>query len=450
MSEMEKYVDRLVRKYSAVPMETFVLMHRTLGTAVSVLDHVEMVDFAALTFTAYGVFADHRDYDDLIRPFERQLELAKVKPQDFVYKLHDFYQKMSVKIKKNYDFLRLYEILAFAMDRAFATPLHQQSEQNVHIYCAYMDLLMQFTDYLHPDWKNVNELIVGIKVDGTTLITQDEPIPNLDVAAIEMKKAARAGKNIKDIKNKYGISGDIVELVNKLREYDNNVIAMVPWINEYTYDLLPERLMEVRIKEKVDFGCSFEINKERFNRRRRTLPTNGAKIRVKGNDKIEELYMKELFHADAIYLLCRVRMPFGDLLIRFNSKTGDFFSPLIGSDSGLAIKMHRYIEKVVLWAYGKQVLDDIAVEWGDCFEGEVVERQSIGGKLHAVYGKHEGELEDRTINGYVRKLPTGHHACEEAKERAELLGYELDSDETYVQSFIRSTWVVRKKECYVP
>ena len=445
MGELEKYSERLFRKYPTLPLETFVLMHRTLGTAMSVLDHVSLVDFASLSFTAYGIFADHRDYDDIIRPFERQLELAKVKPQEFIYKLHDFYQKLSTRIKKNYDFLRFYEILAFAIDRTFAVPLHKQNEETVHIYSAYMDLLMQMADYLHPDMKNQNELIVGIKVDGTTLITGEEPIPNLDISLVDMKRAQLAGRNVKKVEEKYGIKGDISEQVQKLRNYDNNILAMVPWINEYTYDLLPERIMEARLAIR-DYESTFEIEKERFRRRRRTLPANGVKIRIKGNGKIEELYMKELFHSDAIYLLCRVRTPDGDLLTRFNTMTGEFFSLLMGVNSEYTNRIHSYIEKAVLWAYAKQVLDDVSEEWSDCFEGEVVERESIGGKLHAVYGRKDGELEDRTINGYVRRLPSGQHASDEAKERAELLGYELNENETYVQSFIRSTWVVKKKE----
>lgn len=45
--------------------------------------------------------------------------------------------------------------------------------------------------------------------------------------------------------------------------------------------------------------------------------------------------------------------------------------------------------------------------------------------------------EQRSINGYIRKLPKGSNASEQATNYAKQLGIELEQDETYVKPFIK-------------
>lgn len=72
-----------------------------------------------------------------------------------------------------------------------------------------------------------------------------------------------------------------------------------------------------------------------------------------------------------------------------------------------------------------------------------------GGKLRDTY--HRGPIADRdpdlyghkekAIAGFVRKLPEGAIASDDAKRVAEQYGFELAADETYVRPFIKQVFV---------
>ena len=54
-----------------------------------------------------------------------------------------------------------------------------------------------------------------------------------------------------------------------------------------------------------------------FAKRRRTLPSNGVCVKLAGHPVIEEIYMKELYHAESIHMIARLRLKAGDYLVRF-------------------------------------------------------------------------------------------------------------------------------------
>ena len=147
-------------------------------------------------------------------------------------------------------------------------------------------------------------------------------------------------------------------------------------------------------------------------------------------------------------MIARVRMKAGDYSVRFNTSTGACLSTFLDATNANVARLHQLLEASTLWVYGSYVLDDDLGKWEDYFDGRIVEKEAIGGKLRAVYGskktdKDNLEQNDRTINGFVRKLPAGQKASDEARDRAEKLGFALADGETYVQSFIRSSWVIK-------
>jgi len=447
--EKVEYLERFYKRYKATP----ILMRRAVGTAFSIIDHLQHVDFADLTFTAFAVCAGNR-YQELVRPFEQQIELAKVKEEYFVEHLHDFYLQMARKIRK--DPIPYFELLAFMHDRVFAIPIIDRDKTEFHVYCAYMNLVVQMGDYIHPNQNDYNEHIVGIKTDGK-LICRQEPLPDLDIATYDYER--QIFKNSSDFLaairrtfSRYGYSISSEAELQKhnmvLRTYDNNILMMIPWINEYTYDLLPERLPDPNCLMPKSIKMDYHPDKKRLAQRRRTLPSNGVSIKVDGNSLIEEIYMKELYHAEAIYMIARVRMKAGDYSVRFNTSTGACLSTFLDATNANVARLHQLLEAATLWVYGSYVLDDDLGKWEDYFDGRIVEKEAIGGKLRAVYGskktdKDNLEQNDRTINGFVRKLPAGQKASDEARNRAEKLGFALADGETYVQSFIRSSWVIK-------
>lgn len=78
---------------------------------------------------------------------------------------------------------------------------------------------------------------------------------------------------------------------------------------------------------------------------------------------------------------------------------------------------------------------------------------SIDGKLRVptetkhirtVAGDDRYETKVKRISGYIRKLPDGQKASEQAVTLAQSLGYDLAENETYVQPFEQSNWIIRK------
>ena len=59
------------------------------------------------------------------------------------------------------------------------------------------------------------------------------------------------------------------------------------------------------------------------------------------------------------------------------------------------------------------------------------------------YGYYEAA--EVTIQGYIRKLPAGQKASEEARTLAENLGYGLEPNETYVRPFIRQVFPLKER-----
>ena len=78
---------------------------------------------------------------------------------------------------------------------------------------------------------------------------------------------------------------------------------------------------------------------------------------------------------------------------------------------------------------------------------------SQGERLRNVYdrvpttlNKENLEVGEASIQGYIRKLPAGHKASEEARELAESLGYDLEANETYVRPFIKQVFRLKEKD----
>lgn len=64
--------------------------------------------------------------------------------------------------------------------------------------------------------------------------------------------------------------------------------------------------------------------------------------------------------------------------------------------------------------------------------------------IRTIAGDDRYETEVKHISGYIRKLPDGQKASERAVTLAQSLGYDLADNETYVQPFERSSWIIRK------
>ena len=168
-------------------------------------------------------------------------------------------------------------------------------------------------------------------------------------------------------------------------------------------------------------------------RRKRTLPTNGVRVTFSGTEIISELLLKEILYDNSIYMLYRISTANGDLCGVYETK--DCFCYSIFQTSIEHDYLAAGVESLVLFCYASQVLggkyslseinrfisvDKCAQLTASCY--------GQGGRLRNVYDgvqpKREGDYVagEASIQGYIRKLPAGQKASQEARELAESLG----------------------------
>ena len=200
-----------------------------------------------------------------------------------------------------------------------------------------------------------------------------------------------------------------------------------------------------------------ETLKVDLKRRKRTLPTNGVRVTFSGTEIISELLLKEILYDNSIYMLYRISTANGDLCGVYETK--DCFCYSIFQTSIEHDYLAAGVESLVLFCYASQVLggkyslseinrfisvDKCAQLTASCY--------GQGGRLRNVYDgvqpKREGDYVagEASIQGYIRKLPAGQKASQEARELAESLEYDLESNETYVRPFIRQVFRLKERK----
>ena len=247
-----KYLKRVQKRISGKPLEVQLIMDRTFGTATWVLQLIENVPFQKLTAGAYAISAA-LPQKALTRQIEGQLELAGANEEKFVLGLHAFYNNLSALIKKNH---MEHEFCAFAgqlMRLQYESSLSMEKD----IRTAYVNLMMQTLEYLRPDKFDLECCVYGVSTAGEWL-TGPCPFPYSDRPANELNQKIFGGWRPRDlfeqeqvVKNlyaKYGMNirslDDISTLEQVQRIHINSLAAMLPLINEYTFDIVPEKTFD--------------------------------------------------------------------------------------------------------------------------------------------------------------------------------------------------------------
>ena len=243
---------------------------------------------------------------------------------------------------------------------------------------------------------------------------------------------------------------------------------MLPYINEYTYDIMPQHQFTCNVKSLMLCDTKLDVAKLReklHTSRRRTLASNG--ITVVFNDPstfLRSLLLKEMVVDDEVILLYRLSInEIGDIVGYYNTNLDYLCSPTEVNANHPASK---YIDALVLYFYAVAVLDDD--EYTDektpsYFTNFIYPLEAISygrsGHIAITYPplmsteektgpRHDStkyEEKERSINGYIRKLPAGQVASDEARAKAKKMGYDLKTDETYVSPFMRHTFYLKDK-----
>lgn len=155
-------------------------------------------------------------------------------------------------------------------------------------------------------------------------------------------------------------------------------------------------------------------------------------------------------------MLCKFFTLYGDITVRYNTKSGSFFSTFDHQ-----FDFHLNLKRIALWIYASYVCPtEKIIPTEEAYHGFTDDKHaevsfsSIGGKLRATLSSKTNSHLDLdkymqksiSIAGYIRKLPDGQKASEDKIALATSLGLSLADDETYVEPFIRQSWVLKIKQ----
>lgn len=465
---MNRYLKKYVKKMDSKDIDTRSIMAGTYNTACQVLDRIRDVPTHEVIMSVF-VYCRDEKYRFISKEFESCIELACIAPDAFAEKLHSFYNNIAAKMKKPGMLQAFAEFMGIFMRLRYTKSTHHV---NPNVILAYTDLILQTFDYLRKPKLDTSELVVGISLDDDPLMIKDKYqyfcLAGLDYIASFCLHGKPLNESV--LYQRYGFENvnsqeDFAALGRENRIFQNIRGALMPYINEYTFDILPVNHHNGDISELIlcETDLIVEEIMDKLTLRRRTLPTNG--VLVKFDDPTEyfkTMLLKEVAREDTVILLWKVETSLGDFSGYYDTADKFFYSPFIESGN---TQFKNFMSSLILYFYAAAVLDDEGcsdADSGQHFKNLVF---SISGKSYGMAGKlkntyrddedkaHTGprkgsdkyDTRDRAINGYVRKLPAGQVASEAAIEKAKKMGYDLKPDETYVSCFVKSVFYRKDK-----
>ena len=498
-AERDYYLRWLMKKAKNCSGPQIILQKRTLNTAAVIRIAVRNIPFNKLSATLY-FFCRDMEYTQLARRFESQIELASIDPEKFTKGLHKFYNETAKMLEREGMFHIFAEFLSNGILHYDGMKRLEMDEESIAVQDSYMSLLMQQADYLRPNKFDLDVRVCGQTTTGE-IMTAPDFLPYADVAADEaLDKLNEVGESANaQLLDRYlceafkkrgmNVSGlkEYEYLNERDRSFATQMYALMPYINEYSYDLVPGTkdtfLLLVPTFLTIAFGERYQMDEleAMLKKRVRTLPANGQTFEFKylngTRGAFYEGLFKEIYYNDSIVLLYKVLTAAGEITGLYNTKTGLFFSPLcIGQKkvSDEAARLKRFIlflyaslvtrqgdeMRANMYSYLQLYIPDEIDEPRD-FTHKNYEfiAYGIGGKLRNVYhpdkdgeyrptgpraGNEAYEATPTSIQGFIRRVADGRKPSQEAIDRAAQLGFDLGPDETYVQPFIRNSW--KKKQ----
>lgn len=493
--EMNRYVDK---KYSNKGVSIWVLHRRVISTAIQCVAEATDTELdASDVFTFLYHFSECVEGDSrlILKSITGQVELAFSDPYKFAKSLYRFLSNFGDDIKQNSQYEAFFMAFSYAQEHAkHGILVDEVPTVMIPVTNIIINLFFETLEFLRPNKYNINQIVVGLSTDGK-ILTMRDPYPMSDVPLYHIEKIASTKKfrNQQEFRSlihqeylKYGYTDIFNELDINALQGENNflnnmVFSLVQYTNEYTTDMLPEFPFHFPASTTYwhypIFSGSDEDVAHLFDttqhKRKRTLPANGAVVRFQDkNSLFSSVHIKETYNNDSIILLYKISSEEGgDISGYYNTKTGMFWSPFYNATlyvdgKGMEAKdFEKVVRNLVLWVYAAFACNDPNIlptqdmfqKEFHCYDKEAptVSFYGIGGKPRKQYKVNDGlekpvvfdrdrdkyEESERPINGFVRRLPDGKKASEKAKLLAEMLGFELSENETYVQPFIRRQWL---------
>lgn len=450
---------KLNKKYWHRGIAIYTLHRRVFNTAVSVLEIIEKVSFESLSLNLYFLIED-KGFSELAESYKRTIEIAKMQPEKFIVQLYEFFLKQANIIKKQNLYSQFFEFVSLLLGLCNVS----NGSDEFKVYNAYLNLLLEQTEFLRGNKFEINKIVAGIDTRGQ-IIEVDDPYPNLDVAAYELEQNFSLTA-IERVFGKWGYQAKNLEEVDLYRYssqvYTNNTVYLIPYINEFTADIIPSKPVNsdyMRYSERIPHirkRCNFTSC---LSEKRRTLPSNGIRITF-CNSFFKSLLLKEVYKNGSIIVLYKIDSEADEFSGTYDTVNNTFYSVFGHSAGDEMLKTDHVIKNLVLWAYTSYVTGELVSinteNYTTVFKEDkevTVSFIQMGGKLKVpatglpkrlIAYQNGYDSSVKHISGYIRKLPDGQKASDKAVKMAEALGYKLNSNETYVLPFERTTWIKKK------
>lgn len=401
------------------------------------------------------VSVDSEIEQELIKRFEAILVKSCLDHDYLKPAAYNFFKDMAKWIKKN-------KIYREFLD--FGYYLHNQlrlKNAPIEILSSYINLYLEVLAHL----AGVGRMVYGLRTNGS-LILKSEIYPPLDLELEEslrqgnldgfMKKLRKLGYDVRD-------EYDLQVFIHNEQVVSNMVYVMASFIDENTEDIIPLQFHEPsdgfpKIPEAIPIG---EL-KDALMLRRYTLPKEGVYVDVYNIEDISGILVKEILRNNQIYMLFRMdfegkRSLYGIYDTRYRT----FYS--LFTESSADMTHGRSMESLMLDIYAHIVTDihdtkpGVVIEFddkidaiGSSFMGIVTsynDSSSSPGSTRSsrLFDKRKYKEETISINPFIRRLPEGAVASEEAVNRALKFGYQLQPGETFVRAFSRKSYTSKKE-----
>ena len=325
---------RVTKKSKGKPLPLIILQTRTLSTAIEILDWIHDMPFEKLSMSLY-FYCQDVGMAQFTRAYEAQMELAGANPEKFATGLHAFYNDMSKKILKEQ---LLDEFFEFYYRCVKLRLKNENARVDSTVATAYQNLLIQQLEYLRPSKFDFNTFVAGRTTAGE-IMTRKDYFPTFDIPIYELRSALESGQKIADpeefLYERYRKAGysiwsadDQEQIIAQDKIHTTTCCTLLPFINEYTYDILPQQIFNANSNIFHRFLSQIDLDqmKTDLKRRKRTLPTNGVRIVFEGTDVISEILFKEILYDNSIYMLYRMSTKNGDLSGVYETRDGFFYS----------------------------------------------------------------------------------------------------------------------------
>lgn len=461
--------------------EKYVRKFRTRTSALCAIKSIDEIEINKLLLELYLPEIDS-EISELAKKIEKMITLAKVDEQKFKSSLYVFFKENAKYIKKN----KLYKkFFYFLLDIEI---LYRKKGVSNEILNCYMSLLMEQATYLCP----LGKTIVGLDSNDKPMYIAD-PYPFLDYPMMEYEKKY-GHKNEFDLEkfkkccNEYRIDFD--EYYNEFnggisvqeRHISNMLSDLSPVITENTKDMLPIPFHKVQIEPCEIFYkrsyFSIPFLQDQIENRKYKLPESGVEANILNIKGVKSIIFKETEIYKKPFMLYKIKHDDGNYTSGYYSIDDKYFENVYDNYYMVSDLYENYIalRSIVLEIYANLVSDisynldtdeqplKIAKDFKEYFGADVPVVQFM------YKGKGKGNIKSSTksdnkdnsgftvhldkskyikinkdIDFYIRKLPLGASASEEAKALAASKGFKLKPDETFVKSFVRSCYTKKDK-----